>query len=443
MQGEKQICNSLFHIISRTRTAALAMAIVFALAIIATPTAQAQTFTVIHNFTNGGDGGQPVAGLTIDAAGNLYGTTYIGGAYNSGIAFELRHSGSGWVLTPLHTFGGVARNDGACPWGRILLAQDGTLYGTTAGGGQPTGCFVGNNCDTGCGTVFHLAPSLAAAKATVAPWNETVVHRFAGGSDGSSPSGALIFDQSGTIYGTTEFGGSTNWGTIYKLMPSGSEWTESILHSFIYMTEDGAAPIGGVTFDQAGNLYGTTFYGGDLNCEYAGCGVVFQLSPSGSSWIEQTLHAFNGGSDGAYSYGGVIIDPSGNLYGTANQGGTGGGGTVFDLTPVNGGGWNFNTLYTFLSLGGGPSGPGDTPAMDAAGNLYGTTYLDGAYFFGAVFKLTPSNGGWTYTSLHDFTGGSDGAGPISNVVFDVNGNLYGTTSEGGAYGYGVVWEITP
>ena len=274
-----------------------------------------------------------------------------------------------------------------------------------------------------------------------------MVHRFTGGSDGSSPSGALIFDQSGNIYGTTEYGGSTDYGTVYELMPSGSGWTENILHSFIFGTGDGAWPIGGVTFDQTGNLYGTTLIGGDGNCEYGGCGVVFQLSPSGSSWIEQTLHAFTGGSDGWYSYGGVIIDPLGNLYGTTLYGGGGCGGdgcgTVFDLTPVNGGGWNFNTIYTFFQGVGSRWGPGDTLAMDAAGNLYGTTYADGAYLSGAVFKLTPSNGGWTYTSLHDFTGGSDGFGPVSNVVFDANGNLYGTTHAGGAYGWGVVWEITP
>src|ERR1035438_3964906 len=134
-------------------------------------------------------------------------------------------------------------------------------------------------------------------------------------------------------------------------MPSGSGWTENILHNFIYLTEDGAWPIGGVTFDHAGNLYGTTLIGGDCS-EYGGCGVVFQLSPSGPSWIAQTLYAFNGGSDGLYSYGGVIIDQSGNLYGTTSLGGSGcdgyGCGTVFDLTSADGGGWNFNTIYTFL-----------------------------------------------------------------------------------------------
>ena len=143
-----------------------------------------------------------------------------------------------------------------------------------------------------------------------------------------------------------------DYGTVYELMPSDSGWTESILHSFIFDTGDGAAPIGGVTFDQTGNLYGTTVIGGNpaTSANTAGGGVVFQLSPSGSNWIEQTLHAFTGGSDGANSYGGVIIDPSGNLYGTTCMGGSGcdfGCGTVFDLTPVNGGGWNFNTIYTF------------------------------------------------------------------------------------------------
>ena len=149
---------------------------------------------------------------------------------------------------------------------------------------------------------------------------------------------------------------------------------------------------------------------------------------------------FRSGND---PWAGLIIDPSGNLYGTTTGGGSGSGGTVFELTPANVG-WTFKTLYSFSGNGGGPS---DKLVMDAAGNLYGTTYIDGAYGYGTVFKLTPSNGGWTYTSLHDFTGGSDGANPISSLVFDANGNLYGTASQGGTGncpgGCGVVFEITP
>src|ERR1017187_6333500 len=138
MPSKQQFQNSFSRNISCAGAVALPVIFLVVLILVFAQPAQGQTFTVIHNFTNGGDGGEPFAGLTIDAAGNLYGTTYIGGAYNAGIAFELRHSGSGWVLTPIHTFGGVSRNDGACPWGRMLLAQDGTLYGTTIGGGQAT-----------------------------------------------------------------------------------------------------------------------------------------------------------------------------------------------------------------------------------------------------------------------------------------------------------------
>ncbi|MGA2372798.1 MAG: choice-of-anchor tandem repeat GloVer-containing protein [Candidatus Korobacteraceae bacterium] len=214
---------------------------------------------------------------------------------------------------------------------------------------------------------------------------------------------------------------------------SGGGWTETVLYS-AQPGEDGNNPLGGVVFDRSGNLYGVFWEGG--LCDV---GAVYQLSPLGSSWTEQTLYGFPcSGDDGLYPTGGLIIDQSGNLYGTTLESGSSGGGTVFELTPANGG-WTFNTQYSFL----GNVGPEAKLIMDAAGNLYGTTYYDGAYGAGSVFKLTPSNGGWTYTSLHDFSAGSDGALPVSNVVFDANGDLYGTASYGGGYGHGVVWEITP
>ena len=449
MHSKKQSCGLSFRRISRVATAAWALAILLVLTGSWMPAAQAQTFTVIHNFTNAGDGGTPLAGLTMDVVGNLYGTTYLGGAHNAGTVFVLRQTVAGWVLTPLHAFGvnrAVGDNDGACPFGKVMLAQDGSLYGTTTAGGDRSCPYYTGCSNTGCGTVFHLTPPPTVPKSAIAPWDETVIHRFTLGS-GWYPEGDLTFDQSGNVYGTTQDGGAFDGGTIYQLMRSGSGWTKNVLHRFT--GGDGADPTGGLIFDQAGNLYGTTFLGGDPNCPpFGGCGVVFQLSPSGSSWTEQILHAFTGGSDGGFSYDGLILDPSGNLYGTSNMGGSSGCdgygcGTVFGFTPGGGGGWNFNTLYTFTDGIGSSSGPGEKLVMDTAGNLYGTTYQDGAYFAGSIFKLTPSNGSWTYTSLHDFTGGGDGAFPVSNVTFDANGNLYGTASAGGAYGAGVVWEITP
>ena len=415
---------------------AVTLAIAFAFCVTATPAARAQTFKVIHNFALGGaDGSLPAAGLTSDAAGNFYGTTEGGGTnhscspYGCGTVYKLKHSGSGWVLNTLYSF--AAGNDGANPAGEVAIAKDGTLYGTTAAGGQGT-CTVYPS--TGCGTVFHLIPSATAPKSVLSPWNETVLYRFTGGSDGANPQGDLTFDRSGNIYGTTQFGGNANIGVIFELSPSGSGWTESVLYAGQY-NGSGYIPSGDVVFDISGNLYGVFQLGGD--------GAVYQLSPTGSSWTEQTLHEFTGGNDGTQPAGGLILDPSGNLFGTTQYGGNNSGGTVFELTPTSGGGWTFNTLY---GLSCGPQycgGPLDKLVLDASGNLYGTTNIDGAYGYGSVFKLTPSNGGWTYTSLHDFTGYADGANPSCRLVFDANGNLFGTAYTGGAYGWGVIFEITP
>jgi uncharacterized repeat protein (TIGR03803 family) len=169
-----------------------------------------------------------------------------------------------------------------------------------------------------------------------------------------------------------------------------------------------------------------------------GCGVIYQLTPSAGGWTETVLYRFQKGSDGVFPSGGLIIDQSGNLYGTTSGGGSGGGGTVFELTP-SGGGWQFTVLYSLLGQGNGPRG---SLIMDAAGNLYGMSYGNGAYGDGSVFKLMPGGGTWTYTLLHDFTGGSDGKNPLGNLTLHTNGKLYGTTSTGGACGAGVVFEIS-
>jgi uncharacterized repeat protein (TIGR03803 family) len=270
-----------------------------------------------------------------------------------------------------------------------------------------------------------------------------VLYSFTGGADGSEPYYEnLIFDQTGNLYGTTAGGGPAGGGVVFKLTPSGGSWTESVLHSFT--GEDGFFPQTGVIFDSTGNLYGTTAMGG-LN----GKGNVFQLSPSGSGWVATTVYSFQGGADGYQPAGGVIVDRSGNLYGTTPIGGSGGGGTVFELSP-SGGSWTFSLQYSWS----GGWGPDDNLAMDAFGNLYGTTYQDGAYGSGSVFKLTPIGGGWTYTDLHDFNPlviPLEGSGPNGGVTLDASGNLYGTTVYGGSYGgencggigCGVVWEITP
>jgi uncharacterized repeat protein (TIGR03803 family) len=406
----------------RPATAALAVAIVLAPAAAAPPAAQAQTYTVIHNFTGGIDGADPQAGLAMDRAGNFYGTTNGGGAKDLGAVFKLKYHGSAWVLSTLYSFGEV-EFDGADPQGRVSIAADGTLYGTTITG------------ESNVGTVFHLIPGAAAPKSALAAWNETILHKFSEqGIDGQEPQGDLLFDQSGNIYGTTFFGGGHGNGVIYELTPSNGSWTENILYA-ARNNGDGMEARGGVISDAAGNLYGVFGYGGP-----DGRGAVYELSPSGSGWTEQTVYGFTGGTDGEFPFGGLIMDSAGNLYGTTSSSGSGGGGTVFELTPTNGA-WTFNLLYSFS--GENYDGPLDKLVMDAASNLYGTTSGEGAFGYGSVFKLTPSNGGWTYSSLHDFSGGSDGRYPVCSLVLDASGNLYGTASAGGQYDSGTVWEITP
>ncbi len=407
-------------------TVTLALAIVFVLAVMASQAAQAQTFNVLHTFTGGNDGGNPSAGVTIHA-GILHGTTFAGGllscngGHGCGTVYQMKHIGSGWTFNSLYTFTGGS--DGAIPTAPAVFGPDGALYSTTEFGGSS-------------GDVFKLRPFPTACKTALCPWSENSLYNFQGGTDGSKPIG-LLFDQAGNIYGTTSSGGTYGGGTVYELTPTGSGWTESLLHSFGYGV-DGITPYRSVmVFDNAGNLYGTTYYGGAFNA-----GSAFQLMPSGAGWIETVIYSFQGGSDGRFPYSGLISDQSGNLYGTTTDAGSGYGGTVFELSP-SGGSWTYSVLYSLTGALGESSGPAWALVMDAAGNLYDTTQGGGAYNAGAVFKLTNTGSGWTYTSLHDFTGGSDGSWPISGVTFDTNGNLYGTTYYGGSDNAGVVWEITP
>jgi len=388
---------------------------------------QAQTFTVLYNFTGGQDGASPRTGLTINRGGRLYGTTGNGGndscgsGFGCGTVFELTRNRSGWSFTSLHVFQGA---DGALPNGEVAIRPDGSLYGTTEFGGS------GDFCGNGCGTIYNLRPP---AHASDAGWCETVLYRFTGGHDGAAPSGPITLDAAGGIYVSAQGGGIDYRGVIAKLTPSASGWTESAIYEFPGYGE----PTGGVIFDQFGDLYGTTL----------GSQEVFELTPSGNDWTEQTLHNFAGTALGESPFGGLLLDPAGNLYGTTWQGGAHNAGTVFQLSP-SGDGWAYSLLFSFQSGTGFGLGPTGALTMDAAGNLYGTTYADGADGAGSVFKLAPSSNGWVYTSLHDFTGGGDGGTPNGGVVFDANGNLYGTAQGGGAGslcqgGCGVVWEITP
>ena len=419
---------------------ALALAIVFALTVSAAEMAQGQTYNVIHNFVGGLDGSEPTSGLTLDTAGNLYGTTFEGDAL-TGTVYKLAHKSSSWVLSPLYLFP-YEGSGGSIPYARVIFGKDGTLYGTAGYGGNL------QNCAGGCGAVFNLRPQPNPPITPLTPWVETPIHLF-NGNDGANPYGAdIIFDPAGNIYGTAYNGGTGGCtggcGVVYKLTPSNGSWTESVLYNFA-RGSDAQHPWGGVTFDQSGNLYGTTVFGGAN-----GAGAVYKLTPSGSGWTETVIYSFTGGTDGGNPYAGLIFDQTGNLYGAAASDGATNGGTVFELTP-SGSSWAFNLLYSFVGASGQfAQGPVANLAFDSAGNLYGTTHGAGTYIYGSVFKLTPGSGGWTYTSLHDFTGGTDGGYPRSNIVFDKNGNMYGTAAEGGTgntgncYGScGVIFEITP
>ena len=418
---------STFLLTHSLRAPIFAFALLCALTLFPLRSAQAQTFTVLYNFTGGQDGAHPWAGITIDGAGNLYGTGSYGGSGNCmggcGTVFKLSHRTSGWIFSPLYNFNGMP--DGEYPEGRLIFGRDGRLYGTTGRGGVENQ----NRC-IGCGIVFTLRPPATFCRTTICPWSEDVLYRFTGLDDGAEPSGDIVFDQQGNLFGTTRYAGYFGGGVVYDLSPSGGDWTLTVPYYFMAVS-DGIYPYGGVVFDSSGNLYGTTQSGGS-----SGNGVVFQLSKQGSGWGETILHNF-GGSDGSTPLGGVILDPRGNIYGTTNTGGSNGGGVVFALT-ASGGGWTFVQPYSFS----GPSGPWGDLVMDSSGNVYGTTVQDGAHGFGSVFKLTFSGGSWTYISLHDFNA-TDGANPHGSIVLDANGNLYGTAANGGSHHQGVVWTITP
>jgi uncharacterized repeat protein (TIGR03803 family) len=384
-------------------------------------------------------GAYPAAGLILDAAGNLYGTTSYGGKYTGGTIFRLTPGKNGkWTRRILHSFG--ARNDGSSPRAGLIFDTAGNLYGTTSNGGAFGGSQYG-------GTVFELTPH------TGDKWTEKVLHNFGAGYDGANPSAGLIFDASGNLYGTTAAGGNLiacnlGCGTVFELAPAADgKWSEQVLHRFD--SRDGANPSASLIFDQVGNIYGTTTYGGSGACRSEqganGCGTVFELMPGGEGkWKEKVLNDFSSYNDGEAPSAGLIFDAAGNLYGTAASAGQGGWGTVFKLTPRIGGAWRETVVYAFDNSNG--AGPLGTLVFDEAGNLYGTTYYGVNGDTGIVFELTKKGGTWTETILHAFChtqGCPDGQEPEAGVILDPSGNIYGTASQGGLYNYGVVFEITP
>lgn len=423
-----------------TSTLALALASLVVLVGFCAPSAEAQNFNVIHNFTLGSDGGGPLVGLALDPSGNFYGTTGYGGTTGNGTVFKLRNTNSGWVLTPLYEFQGGS--DGATSNAPLSIAADGELYGDTLYGGGAANC----------GILFKLQPPPAAVPNATGYWNESILHSFTGGTtDGCSPASSLTWDHAGNIYGTTQVGGAygqqqngLGYGIVYEVSPFGSGWTENVAYNFQGGSQGNDPLYSPVTFDNAGALYGTVNGGGYFGgaCATIGCGVVYKLTNSGGSWSESVLYAFRDGTDGEFPNTGVILDAAGNIYGGAGTGGSGQGGTIFELTP-SGGNWTFNLLDSLQEGSGGAQGVETPLIFDSQGNLWGVTNDDGLYSLGTLFKLTHTDNGWTYTDLHDFTGGNDGAYPVGPLVFDSQGNVYGVAILGGTDGAGVIFQFTP
>ncbi|MGA2902856.1 MAG: choice-of-anchor tandem repeat GloVer-containing protein [Candidatus Korobacteraceae bacterium] len=407
-----------FNVDSRMSRFAMALVMVFALTLLTTHAIEAQTFSVLHNFSGEGDGANPYAGLTVTSSGVLYGTATYGGTYNNyGTVFKLSQVSSSWVFSPLFEFAGNI--DGANPEGGVVIGPNGALYGTAEVRGAAND-----------GTVFELRPPATFCGSILCYWNEFVLYTFAGApADGAGPQVEnLVFDQAGNIYGTTEEGGTYGDGTVFELTPSGQGYMESILHNF-GSGSDGLYPYSGVVLDTAGNVYGTTYAGGT-----GAAGTVYQLVPSNGGWVENVLVNF-GGTNGDGPFSNLIIDASGNLYGTTYGGGQNGGGVVFKLAPSEGG-FAYSVLYTFSEYCDSWGGV----AIDTAGDFFGVCSFGGAHDDGWIFELTNCSQGCTLVDLHDFSG-SDGANPYGSPTLDAHGNLYGTTVYGGTNDGGVVWEI--
>jgi uncharacterized repeat protein (TIGR03803 family) len=398
------------------------------------------TYTVSYSFS-GSNGAQPTAALTPDGEGNYYGTTTYGGTSGFGTVFKLSpSSGGGWSETVLYSFTGTT--DGSQPASGVVLDSTGNLYGTTV--------FGGTFCPShGCGVAFKLSKSGSV-------WKENVLYSFSGTADGGAPNG-VIFGSGGKLFGSAATGGSSGNGVVFELSKnSGAGWTETVIYNFTGGTVGGRNPNGTLTLDAEGRLYGTTAYSGT-----SGGGIAFRLTPAKTgAWTETLLHSFTllNGSD---PNGGLIFDSAGNLYGTTQAGGNTadcnghGCGTVFKLSPKSAGLWDETVLYEFQQ---GPDGgvPLAGLVMDASGNLYGTTFGGGNADFcggqngcGVVFELSPGTSGYTETVLHDFTDSPDGAAPGAVLARDSSGNLFGTTFNGGngadcsGEGCGVVFKVTP
>ena len=406
-----------FVILIRLRSTLL-KALLFLSAILLLPCAAlaAPKYKVLYSFS-GPDGAGPQGRLTLDSVGNLYGATS-GSSNSDGVVFELNPTSHGiWTYTMLHSF--QYKTDGGSPSGGMAIDAAGNLYGTTAYGGTDD-----------AGTVFELSPQAN-------NWTFAALLQFGSKMDG------LVLDEEGNMYGSL---GAAAREVIHG--PKG--WRPKVLYSFCRQKncQDGDGPPSWLTWDAAGNLYGTTETGGKgVGGDY---GTAFELEhmPDGS-WKHRLLHSFPAfPGDGLYADSGLLVDLSGNLYGTTALGGSHCGkgtncGLVFELSPKTGGGWKETILHEFSGIKMGHS-PGGPQVFDQAGNLYGIAAGGtGQCTCGVVYKLTPgAKDKWTYSIVYTFNG-YDGASPAGGLIVDGKGRLYGTTFAGGPGGGGVVYRITP
>ena len=400
---------------------------VFAVVAIMTSGSWAAGYGRVYSFTGGLDGRDPATALTFDSAGNAYGTTAGGGEFDFGAVFKLTPSGDGWVQTVIYSFAGG--NDGLDPHGGVTLGPDGSLYGTAVAGGNAGIC-----AGDGCGVVYKLTPEGD-------QWFQTTLYNFLGGNDGWGPGSRVVFDAAGNLVSTTPNGGRHSAGTIFMLTPgSNGTWHKKILHSFTGGKDGATGSLGDLIFDAAGNIYGIAEQGGAY-----GAGTVYKLSPSPTGrWTLTTLYAFKGMPDAGFPYGGLTWDAAGNLYGTTYFGGNAGMGSVYQLTPGPNSTWQENVLYNFQ---GGTDGslPTSTLVFDRNGNLLGTTSAGGrpSCDCGTVFRLALSGGSWNEKIIHYFGKGFDGYAPNYGLTFDAAGNLYGATPAGGTSRKGMIFRFTP
>jgi len=443
----------------------------------ALPASAAWKEKVLYSFQGGTDGSVPIGSLIRDSAGNIYGATQQGGAttcrspYPCGTVFQLvppAKQGAPWTENVLHVFQGNANNDGATPWGGLVMDSSGNLYGITAYGGTGNCVLLGES--VGCGAVYEMSPP----KQKGGAWTETILYSFPTSKQGYVPNGDLVFDKSGNLYGATIFGGTKGTtcdvyyggqcGVVFEISPpkqKGGAWTQKVLHNFAGIASgkqygDGAEPNGGLVLDSEGGVYGTTANGGNQGCKTTssiGCGTAFELKPPtkvGASWTEERIHVFTGGTDGGGPNGGLTFDPHGALYGTAGGGGSTSQGVVFRLAaPKHSSKWVETVLHRFSASGDAPCCPMAKVTLDASGNIYSVS-LSGKYFRGTAFQLkrpATHEALWSFAILYTFEGTPDAAYPEAGLIFDKAGDLYSTTKGGGtgtcSGGCGTVFEIEP